>query len=274
MPWSGPCGGCDAELVDSHHGCSKCFCAMHAYCGKPALDENGEEEEGYGAMRVCDSCDTGSASPSSATKTASATDAHQMKIAVDSDDDEGLRAPAKKDKGKGKSKSKGKAPAVKRKPSSSAAGIQQFLSAPRNIDRSGAPPASDVSRGLSLHRLVTPVPAANHLRQLIPAVLKEEMQLMKEELEGQQLSVIFDSTPTESEVVAVVIRYVPLGSYHLHVSSSFSGLLLNVIYFLVSRLKYKCLLMYSLSSLFLRVCLSTYSPCIHRGLSSTHHTLL
>jgi hypothetical protein len=50
------------------------------------------------------------------------------------------------------------------------------------------------------------IPNANCLRQLLPVVLTEELQFIKEELAGQNVTVIFDGTTTEDEVLAVVCR--------------------------------------------------------------------
>jgi hypothetical protein len=54
--WSGPCGGCNVELENTHHGCPKCDAAMHAFCGHgvEALVEG--INEGYGQPRLCSHC--------------------------------------------------------------------------------------------------------------------------------------------------------------------------------------------------------------------------
>ena len=49
---------------------------------------------------------------------------------------------------------------------------------------------------------------STHLRQLIPLILKEEIQLIIEESKGNSLMVIFDGTTKVGEVFAIVFRWV------------------------------------------------------------------
>lgn len=51
--YDGPCGGCGKVLQASAHGCEGCGCAMHAFCG---ADPQSGPTEGYGAMRICKTC--------------------------------------------------------------------------------------------------------------------------------------------------------------------------------------------------------------------------
>lgn len=49
--------------------------------------------------------------------------------------------------------------------------------------------------------------ASTHMKSHIPKLLERELKLIKEELSGQWLTVIFDGTTRLGEILAVVVRY-------------------------------------------------------------------
>jgi hypothetical protein len=51
-----------------------------------------------------------------------------------------------------------------------------------------------------------PLPKAKELEDLIPAVHGKELGLVKSELQGRHVSVIYDGTTSVAEVIAVVLR--------------------------------------------------------------------
>lgn len=55
---------------------------------------------------------------------------------------------------------------------------------------------------------------SSHMRELIPVVQAEEMQLLSKELAGQHIAVIFDGTTDYAEVLAVVARYCMFGHFN------------------------------------------------------------
>jgi hypothetical protein len=57
------------------------------------------------------------------------------------------------------------------------------------------------------------VPRASNLAQLIPLALYCEMEKIKEQVAGQQVSVVFDGTTSECEVIAVVVRYADMHGF-------------------------------------------------------------
>ena len=66
MPCKGP--GADGkqcriagDTQDLQHKCISCGERMHAICGYPVLDDDGNEEEGSGAHRRCGDCAGGAA---------------------------------------------------------------------------------------------------------------------------------------------------------------------------------------------------------------------
>ncbi len=56
----------------------------------------------------------------------------------------------------------------------------------------------------------------SHMLQLVPFVLEQEKSLIKEEIKGKYLSIIFDGTSRLGEVLAIVIRYVDQWNVHQH----------------------------------------------------------
>ena len=54
----------------------------------------------------------------------------------------------------------------------------------------------------------------SNMLQLVPFVLEEEKSLIKEEIKGKYLSIIFDETSRSGEVLAIVIRYVDQWNVH------------------------------------------------------------
>ncbi len=54
----------------------------------------------------------------------------------------------------------------------------------------------------------------SHMLQLVPFVLEQEKSLLKEEIKGKHLSIIFDGTSRLGEVLAIVVRYVHEWNVH------------------------------------------------------------
>ena len=54
----------------------------------------------------------------------------------------------------------------------------------------------------------------SHMLQLVPFVLEQEKSLIKEEINGKYLSIIFDGTSRLGEVLAIVIRYIHQWNVH------------------------------------------------------------
>ena len=48
----------------------------------------------------------------------------------------------------------------------------------------------------------------SHMANLIPFMWKEEQQLIKTEIQGRELSVVFDGTTRLGEAVVILVRYV------------------------------------------------------------------
>jgi len=47
-----------------------------------------------------------------------------------------------------------------------------------------------------------------HLSEMIPFILHQEKALIKEEIAGRQLSIVFDGTTHVEEATAIVLRYI------------------------------------------------------------------
>ena len=138
------CGGnkpngapCKDPVEGSAHKCDACGCLMHAFCGRPLLDENGDEIEGHGAPRRCAACDADEY------KDGDGVALHKL--------DRGLRR---------------------------------------------------IMEG-STYSLTH----SSHLRKLIPFVAEQELEDIKQEVQGRMVAVIFDgTTKLLAEVLAVVLR--------------------------------------------------------------------